>query len=474
MASNFWHSSHARWLMPKARADAAHRDDLAQGLSRAKLARLHAALAQWAFDVAHAARLRQRVAATALVYFRRLYACAAAAGGGGGAGATSLPGLAALGGGGGAGGGAGAGANGFHQQAGANTTTTTSFGAHDPRVVILGAVCLAAKAEESAVAVRTLCAAARRLRPGWPHDARAVLDAEALLVDALGARLLVYDPYAPLECLLRRDPRLAELGQNAWAALNDAFRSPDLPLRHAPHTLAAGALLLACAVCGRDVDGGLWVAREAGADLDAVMDVVSALCDLYEGDGGGEDGALALAFAGRRRGRRSRKSKRRRGEEEEGGGGDGGRGEDKEEEDDDELAATEDDDDDDDDDEAYWRAMWPRPALAGDGSSGADASAAAGTTSGAAGAAAGVGGTLAPDEVSRLLEVAGGGRQQQQGMQQQQQTQTQTQQQHQVPDLQLLDEAIAEAQRGEQQPEEGAAGGGDGTSGGGGGGDARA
>jgi cyclin C len=340
MASNFWHSSHARWLMPKARADAAHRDDLAQGLPRARLRALHAALAQWAFDVAHAARLRQRVAATALVYFRRLYA----AGGGGGGG---IGGPWALG-----------GSSGTTAAATATTTAAaaaanTSFGAHDPRVVILGAVCLAAKAEESAVAVRALCAAARRLRPGWPHDARAVLDAEALLVDALGARLCIYDPYSPLEGMLRRDPRLAELGQNAWAALNDAFRSPDLPLRHAPHALAAGALYLACVVCGRDVDGGSWVAREAGADLDAVMDVVAALSELYEeqgevGGGMGEEGG-------------------------EGGGGGGG---------------------------------------------------AAGAT------------TLAPEEVSRLLEAArgGGGQQQQQGPAL-------------LPDLQLLDEAIAEAAR---------------------------
>jgi cyclin C len=373
MASNFWRSTHARWLMPGARAGAAHRDDLAQGLPRARLRELHAALAQWAFDVAHAARLRQRVAATALVYFRRLYAA------GGGAGPWALGGAAAAGAAAAPGNQAGAASS-----AAAAAAANTSFGAHDPRVVILGAVCLAAKAEESAVAVRALCAAARRLRPGWPHDARAVLDAEALLVDALGARLCVYDPYAPLEALLRRDPRLAELGQNAWAALNDAFRSPDLPLRHAPHALAAGALYLACVACGRDVDGGAWLAREAGADLDAVMDVVAALTELYE-----EQGAEDLRVWP---------------EELEGGGTAREGGEEK-------------------------------------GGGAAIAAAAAATGSGALT-------LLAHADVSRLLEAARGGppplmaatAQQQQQQQQQQQAPG-------LPDLQLLDEAIAEASR---------------------------
>ena len=50
-------------------------------------------------------------------------------------------------------------------------------------------------------------------------------------------------------------PQLAELGQNAWAALNDAYRT-DLPVCHAPHMLALAAVWFAalCIV----VSGPFW------------------------------------------------------------------------------------------------------------------------------------------------------------------------------------------------------------------------
>lgn len=81
------------------------------------------------FDLANSLHLRQRVAATASVYLRRVYA-------------------------------------------------TSAFARHDPRVVAPGCLYLASKVEESVVSARALVAAARRLRPAWPADLKLLLDAE--------------------------------------------------------------------------------------------------------------------------------------------------------------------------------------------------------------------------------------------------------------------------------------------------------
>ncbi|KIY91719.1 Cyclin-C [Monoraphidium neglectum] len=73
-----------------------------------------------------------------------------------------------------------------------------------------------------------------------------------LILEELDTHLLVFSPYLALTKLLAADPQLADLGQNAWAALNDAHRT-DLPLVHAPHVLALGCVYLASVVCSRDI-----------------------------------------------------------------------------------------------------------------------------------------------------------------------------------------------------------------------------
>jgi cyclin C len=67
---------------------------------------------------------------------------------------------------------------------------------------------------------------------------------------------VVFSPYLSLTKILESDAQLADLGQNAWAALNDVFRT-DAPIIYAPHVLALGCLYLASVICSRDITAWL-------------------------------------------------------------------------------------------------------------------------------------------------------------------------------------------------------------------------
>jgi hypothetical protein len=92
-----------------------------------------------------------------------------------------------------------------------------------------------------------------------------------VILEALDTHLVVFSPYISLTKLLESDPQLADLSQNAWAALNDVYRT-DAPLVYAPHVLALGCLYLASVICSRDITAWL-----EGVDAD-INEVGSLLC----------------------------------------------------------------------------------------------------------------------------------------------------------------------------------------------------
>jgi len=77
-----------------------------------------------------------------------------------------------------------------------------------------------------------------------------------VILEALDTHLVVFSPYISLTKLLESDPQLADLSQNAWAALNDVYRT-DAPIVYAPHVLALGCLYLASVICSRDITAWL-------------------------------------------------------------------------------------------------------------------------------------------------------------------------------------------------------------------------
>jgi hypothetical protein len=73
-----------------------------------------------------------------------------------------------------------------------------------------------------------------------------------LLIEQLDAHLIVFSPYLSLTQLLQSDPSLADLSQNAWAALNDSYRT-DVALVYPPYLLAVASVYLASVICSRDL-----------------------------------------------------------------------------------------------------------------------------------------------------------------------------------------------------------------------------
>ncbi|PKA57476.1 Cyclin-C1-1 [Apostasia shenzhenica] len=107
MAANFWTSSHQRQLLDPEKIDIVHPIDKERGLTldEFKLIKIHMTNHIW--RVAQQVKVRQRVIATAVTYFRRVY-------------------------------------------------TRKSFSEYDPRLVAPTCLYLAAKAEESTVQARLL------------------------------------------------------------------------------------------------------------------------------------------------------------------------------------------------------------------------------------------------------------------------------------------------------------------------------
>lgn len=77
-----------------------------------------------------------------------------------------------------------------------------------------------------------------------------------VILEALDTHLVVFSPYLSLTKVLESDCQLADLGQNAWAALNDVYRT-DAPITYAPHVLVLGCLYLASVICSRDITAWL-------------------------------------------------------------------------------------------------------------------------------------------------------------------------------------------------------------------------
>lgn len=87
-----------------------------------------------------------------------------------------------------------------------------------------------------------------------------------LLIEQLDAHLIVFSPYLSLSQLLQSDASLADLSQNAWAALNDSYRT-DVALVYPPHLLAVAAVYLASVICSRDLQ--TWM-QELAVDMNHV------------------------------------------------------------------------------------------------------------------------------------------------------------------------------------------------------------
>ncbi|KAI0046800.1 C/H/G cyclin [Auriscalpium vulgare] len=231
MATDFWASSHyKRWILDRATLKQARVDDLQYVDYPEQLDFLNIYFASLIFKLGKRLQLRQRVIATATVFFRRFY-------------------------------------------------VKNSYCETDPFIVISACCYVAAKAEESPVHIKNVVAESRQVYSQeeygikhFPTDNSKLAEMEFYLVDDLECDLVVFHPYRTLMSLCGREAvaTIAEAGelgigindgprywgtgegkleleegplQMAWFIINDTYRS-ELCLLYPPHLIAIAAIYL--------------------------------------------------------------------------------------------------------------------------------------------------------------------------------------------------------------------------------------
>ncbi|KAG2442738.1 hypothetical protein HXX76_002820 [Chlamydomonas incerta] len=227
MAASYWDSHCSRNLVSKEQLENSHAEDRLLGLTQEHIQQLNVFFCTSIAELAKQLKLRQRVAATAMVYFRRTYLC-------------------------------------------------NNFCRMDPRLVYVASLYLACKAEESLMQAKHLVGHAKSYRK-WPYDVKDLLDMEMVLLEDLDFNLIVFSPYRDLVTYLADSGVETPCAQRAWGALNDSYRS-DVNLLYPPHVVALGCLCLAAGSCS--VDLAAWLSK-LNVDLGQVAAVVTDLTSMY-------------------------------------------------------------------------------------------------------------------------------------------------------------------------------------------------
>mmetsp|Transcript_19163 Transcript_19163/g.34673 ORF Transcript_19163/g.34673 Transcript_19163/m.34673 type:complete len:265 (-) Transcript_19163:795-1589(-) len=246
MAASFWNSASANLLVSKQRILENHQEDKLLGLTSKQIKQLEVYFASAIVELARDCRLCQRVAATAVLYFRRVY-------------------------------------------------LSQSFAKLDPRILFAGCLYLSAKAEESHLSAKHIADAVLRRRLHWPYDSKDILDAEMVIMEELDFNLRVFHAHSDLSPLLRAAGLERSLGQLAWAAANDTCRT-DAPLMYPPYTVAIGCICVAAEAANVDITP--WLEKlegvAAAGGVEQVYGVVQELMDLYAA---GDESTISAAEA---------------------------------------------------------------------------------------------------------------------------------------------------------------------------------
>ncbi|KAH7331696.1 hypothetical protein KP509_20G046800 [Ceratopteris richardii] len=167
MAANFWTSSHYRTLHDEEKVGHVLPADGQRGLTEEDIKVIKISMSQYIKSLAQQAKVRHRVVATAITYFRRVY-------------------------------------------------TRKSFSEFDPCLVAPTCLYLASKAEESTVPAKHLIYYMKKTYQDdkGSFEVKDVLEMEMKLLEALDYYLVVYHPYRPLVRFLQ-DAGLNELIQDA-------------------------------------------------------------------------------------------------------------------------------------------------------------------------------------------------------------------------------------------------------------------
>uniref|UniRef100_A0A804QAE0 Cyclin-like domain-containing protein n=1 Tax=Zea mays TaxID=4577 RepID=A0A804QAE0_MAIZE len=208
MAANFWTSSHCKQLLDPEDVDLVPAADRERGITpeEFRLIKIHMSFHIW--RLAQQVKVRQRVVATAIAYFRRVY-------------------------------------------------TRKSMSDYDPRLVAPTCLYLASKVEESTVQARLLVFYIKKMCGSddkYRFEIKDILEMEMKLLEALDYYLVVFHPYRPLLQLLQ-DAGITDLTQFAWGLVNDTYKM-DLILIYPPYMIALACIYIASVL--KDKDTTAW------------------------------------------------------------------------------------------------------------------------------------------------------------------------------------------------------------------------
>ncbi|KAL5200857.1 hypothetical protein ABZP36_035211 [Zizania latifolia] len=231
MAANFWTSSHSKQLLDPDDVDKVQPADVERGITKEefRLVKIHMSFHIW--RLAQLVKVRQRVIATAVTYFRRVY-------------------------------------------------TRKSMTEYDPRLVAPTCLYLASKVEESTVQARLLVFYIKKMCGSdekYRFEIKDILEMEMKLLEALDYYLVVYHPYRPLLQLLQ-DAGITDLTQFAWGLVNDTYKM-DLILIHPPYMIALACIYIASVL--KDKDTTLWF-EELRVDMNVVKNISMEILDFYD------------------------------------------------------------------------------------------------------------------------------------------------------------------------------------------------
>nr|CAB3479023.1 unnamed protein product [Digitaria exilis] len=253
MAANFWASSHCKQLLDPEDVDKVPAADRERGITpeEFRLVKIHMSFHIW--RLAQQVKVSQRVVATAVTYFRRVY--------------TRNQGVILE-----------------NQELWSNIDSVTRKGMleYDPRLVAPTCLYLASKVEESTVQARLLVFYIKKMCGAGPDDKyrfeiKDILEMEMKLLEALDYYLVVFHPYRPLLQLLQ-DAGITDLTQCAWGLVNDTYKM-DLILIYPPYMIALACIYIASGL--KDKDTTSWF-EELRVDMNIVKNISMEILDFYD------------------------------------------------------------------------------------------------------------------------------------------------------------------------------------------------
>jgi len=249
MAANFWESTHCKnWLLKKEQVEMSNEKDK-KYLTDLELKKIRIFFVHWITCLGKNLHLRQRVVATAVVYWKRFY---------------------------------------LHN----------SFDEFEP--ALLGGTCiyLASKVEECNIKVDSILAQMKAIGQdkkdrsespvqfSW-YQTSQIIQCEFYLIDGLHCHLLLYHPYTCLQEYLV-DSGLEDCKDEAWKIINDSYRT-DVYLMYPPYIITLACIYLTGLVkdkeapeSDRELRISKWFSELNVGDLTPVGEVVQEILSVYE------------------------------------------------------------------------------------------------------------------------------------------------------------------------------------------------